>query len=57
MGGTREMGVEWDKKGWGGTGGSSLQNLHSIVGGVSQDNAPVAVDGDAARRAVELSGV
>ena len=36
-------------------GGSSLQNLHAIVVGVSHDDAPVAVDGDAATRAVELS--
>ena len=36
-------------------GGSSLQNLHAMVVGVSHDDAPVAVDGDAAIRAVELS--
>ena len=35
-------------------GGSSLQNLHAMVEGVSHDDAPVAVDGDAATRAVEL---
>ena len=40
---------------WGGAGGSSLQNLHAMVEGVSHDDAPVAVDGDAATREVELS--
>ena len=39
----------------GGAGGSSIQNLHAIVEGVSHDDAPVAVDGDAALRAVEQS--
>ncbi len=38
----------------GGGGGSSLQNLHAMVVGVSHDHAPVAVDGDAAIRAAEL---
>ena len=38
-----------------GAGGSSLQNLHAMVVGVSHDDAPVAVDGDAAIRVVELS--
>ncbi len=43
--------------GWGGraAGGSSLQNLHAMVVGVSHDDAPVAVDGDAATTDVELS--
>ena len=31
-----------------------MENLHAIVEGVSHDHAPVAVDGDAAIRAVEL---
>ena len=35
-------------------GGGSLENLHAMVAGVSHDHAPVAVDGDAAKRAVEL---
>ena len=35
-------------------GGGSLENLHAMVVGVSHDHAPVAVDGDAAKRAVEL---
>ena len=48
------MGVEGDKKG-GGAGGSLLQNLHAMVAVVSHDDAPVAVDGDTAKRAVELS--
>ena len=39
----------------GGVGGSSRQNVHAMVVGVSHDDAPVAVDGDAAKRAVELS--
>ncbi len=42
-----------DKKG-GGAGGNSLENLHAMVSGVSHDDAPVAVDGDAAIRVVEL---
>ena len=33
---------------------SSLENLHAIVEGVSHDDAPVAVDGDAAIWAAEL---
>ena len=41
------------KKG-GGAGDSSLQNLHAMVVGISHNDAPVAVDGDAATRAVEL---
>jgi hypothetical protein len=53
-GGGRGRGGEGDKKG-GGAGGSSLKNLHAIVEGVSHDDTPVAVDGDAATRAVELS--
>ena len=55
-GGGGRRGEEGDKKG-GGAGGSSLQNLHAIVEGVSHDDAPVAVDGDAAIRAAELSVV
>ncbi len=39
-----------------GAGGSSLENLHAMVEGVSHDDAPVAVDGDAALGVVELSG-
>ena len=35
-------------------GGSSLENLNAMVAGVSHDHAPVAVDGDAAKRLVEL---
>ncbi len=35
-------------------GGGSLENLHAMVVGVSHDHAPVAVDGDAAIRLVEL---
>ena len=38
-----------------GAGGSSLKNLHAMVVGVSHDDAPVAVDGDAAIRFEELS--
>ncbi len=37
-----------------GAGGSSLQNLHKMVAVVSHDDAPVAVDSDAALRVVEL---
>ncbi len=37
-----------------GGGGSSIQNLHAMVALVSNDHAPVAVDGDAAVRAAEL---
>ena len=44
-------------EGGGAAGGSSLQNLHAIVAGVSHDDAPVAVDGDAATREAELSVV
>ena len=36
-------------------GGGSLENLHAMVEGVSHDDAPVAVDGDAATRAVKFS--
>ena len=43
----------WGEVGGSG-GGSSLQNLHAMVAAVSHDHAPVAVDGDAATRAVEL---
>ena len=38
-----------------GAGGSSLQNLHAMVAGVSHDDAPVAVDGDTAIRGEEMS--
>ncbi len=38
----------------GAAGGSSLQNLHAMVAAVSHDDAPVAVDGDAATRVAEL---
>ena len=37
-----------------GGGSSSLENLHAMVAGVGHDDAPVAVDGDAAQGAVEL---
>ena len=37
-----------------GAGGSSLQNLHAMVVGVSHNDAPVTVDGDAAIKEVEL---
>jgi len=33
----------------------SLENLHAIVVGVRHDDAPVAVDGNAATRSDELS--
>ena len=46
---------EGEEKG-AGAGGSSLQNLHAMVVGVSHDDAPVAVNGDAAKRVDELSG-
>jgi hypothetical protein len=36
-------------------GGSSLENLHAMVEGVSHDDAPVAVDGNAAKRGLQLS--
>jgi hypothetical protein len=52
-GGLGRGGVGGD--GGGGAGGSSLQSLHAMVEGVSHDDAPVAVDGDAATRLVELS--
>ena len=39
----------------GGAGGSSLENLHAMVEGVSHDDAPVAVDGNAATRLDEFS--
>ena len=45
-----------DKTG-GGAGDSSLENLHAMVVGVSYHDAPVAVDGNAATRLVELSVV
>ena len=37
-----------------GGGSSSLQNLHAMVAGVGHDDAPVAVDGDAAVGVGEL---
>jgi hypothetical protein len=46
--------AKWGGEG-GGAGGSSLKNLHAMVVCVSHDDAPVAVDGDAAMRAAELS--
>ena len=39
----------------GGAGGSSLENLHAMVVGVSHHDAPVAVDGNATTGVVELS--
>ena len=39
----------------GGAGGSSLKNLHAMVVGVSHDDAPVAVDGNATTRVGEFS--
>ena len=39
----------------GARGGSSFEKLHAMVAGVSHDDAPVAVDGHAATRLVELS--
>ncbi len=39
----------------GGVGGSSLENLHAMVVGVSHHDAPVPVNGNAATKAVELS--
>ena len=44
---------EGEEKGRG-AGGSSLENLHAMVEGVSHDDAPVAVDGDAATRVLEF---
>ena len=41
--------------GEGGVIGSSLENLHAMVVGVSHDDAPVDVNGDAAKRADALS--
>ena len=43
-----------ERRDGGATGDTSLENLHAMVAGVSHDDAPVAVDGDAAKRAVEL---
>ena len=42
------------RKGGGTRSGSSLENLHAMVECVSHDHAPVAVDGDAAKRGAEL---
>ena len=46
-----------NRRGVGGRGeiGNSLENLHAMVEGVSHDDAPVAVDGDAATRVAEFS--
>ncbi len=53
--GTGRKGERKGEVGRGGLrGGSSLENLHAMVTGVSHDHAPVAVDGDAAMRMVEL---
>ena len=38
----------------GGAGGSSLDNLHEMLHGVSHDDAPVAVDDDAATRHADM---
>ena len=43
------------EKGGRGACGSSLEILHAMVAGDSHDDAPVAVDGNAAKRKVELS--
>ncbi len=48
-------GLLLSREGWGGASGSSLKNLHTMVEGVGHDDAPVAVDGNAATRSVELS--
>ena len=50
----RGEGEEIDKKG-GGAGSSSLVNLYAMVMGVSHDDAPVAVDGNATIGVAELS--
>lgn len=51
----RGGGVRWDGGGNGGyRGGGLMENLHAIVKCVSHDHASVAVDGDAAQRAVKL---
>jgi len=42
------------KRGGGDAGDTSLENLHAMDGGVSHDDAPVAVDGNAATRVDEL---
>jgi hypothetical protein len=39
----------------GGAAGSSLENVHAMVPGVSHHDAPIAVDGNAALRRVVLS--
>ena len=52
FGGEDGQGEEKKKKGGGG--GSSLENLHAMVAGVGHDDAPVAVDGDAAIGEAEL---
>ena len=49
------MGGGGSVKGGRGEGSNSLENLHAMVVGVGHDDAPVAVDGNAATRAVELS--
>ena len=54
-GGGRGRGEEGGSKKGGVAGGSSLENLHAMVAGVSHDDAPIAVDGNAAKRVRELS--
>ena len=51
----REGGGVGARRGGGGVGGRSLENLHTVVEGISHDDAPVAVDGNAAKRVVQLS--
>jgi hypothetical protein len=53
--GERGWGRGEKKVGGGVAGGSSRENLHAMVEAVSHHDAPVAVDGNAAIRAVELS--
>ena len=55
-GGRRRRGGGGHKKKGGGAGGNSLQNLHAMVVGVNNDDAPVAVDGDAALRVAKFAG-
>jgi hypothetical protein len=53
-GGRGRQGLGRERKG-GGAGGTSLENLHAMVVGVSHHNAPVAVNGNAAIRVLQLS--
>jgi len=51
--------IDWggrmrERREGGATGDTSLENLHALVVGVSHDDAPFTVDGNAAMRAVEL---